>query len=85
MPKSEEDKIDGFTTFLGFILGYSLFAAFLFLYERVVMGVFDSDDFAIRMLTPFSLRLRWTDFVCYGLIALGIGIIAKLRDQLRLP
>jgi hypothetical protein len=82
MPNSKEHKIDAFTAFLGFVLGYGLFAAFLLLYERVAAGGFDSDDFTIRMMTPFSLRLRWTDFVCYGLITLGISVIAKLQDQI---
>lgn len=82
MPKSKDDKIDSLTTFLGFVLGYGLFTGFLVLYEKVALGHFDTDDFAIRMLTPFSLRLRWTDFVCYGLMMLALLGIAKFRDQL---
>jgi len=83
MPKDKEHKIDAFTTFLGFVFGYGLFAAFLILYERLMEGGFDSDDFATRLLTPFSLRsLHWTDFVCYGLLAFGGASIAKLRKQL---
>jgi hypothetical protein len=82
MAKSKEDRIDSFTTVVGFALGYGAFAGFLVFYQKIAIGYFDSDDFAIRLMTPFSLRLRWTDFVCYGLIALAIFGIAKLRDQL---
>jgi hypothetical protein len=80
---SERDRTDGFTMFLGFVVGYALFAGFLFLYLKTSQGGVDSSDLGWRLFTPFILiKGQWTDFVCYAIIVLSVFGIAKIRKQI---
>ena len=76
----KDDRIDGVTVFLGFVVGYVLFASLLYLMRQ--SGV-DSDHFGWRLFTPFILiKFQWTDLVCYALILLSVLGIAKTRKQI---
>jgi hypothetical protein len=79
----KDDRIDGVTVFLGFVVGYALFASFLFLYWKTRQGGVDSNYFGWRLFTPFILiKFQWTDFACYALILLSVLGIAKTRNQI---
>ena len=77
VPLAKGEKVAGF---LGFIIGYILFACFLALYLTKTLGHFDSTEFALRLITPFSFRFHWTDMVCYGLLLVSCIGTLKLRE-----
>jgi hypothetical protein len=76
IPLARADKA---ANLFGFIIGYILFACFLALYLVKTLGYFDSAEFALRLITPFTFRFRWTDLVCYVLIIVSCIGTSKLR------